>query len=107
MWPLRDSAEVAAKAGELLASAQDVILASAWPEELDWLADHLHQAVDRGVDLALVHFGEPQYQIGATYHHPVERTLHAEKGGRGLTLVADSEVVVIATFRDDGTVDGA
>lgn len=45
--------------------------------------------------------------VGATYHHPVEKTLYEEKGGRGLTMVADSNVVVIANYLKNGSVDGA
>jgi len=64
-------------------------------------------AEGRGVNIALVHFGEPTRKIGATYHHPVKETLYTEKGGRGLTLVVDGAQVVIANFQVVGTVDGA
>ncbi len=42
------------------------------------------------MNIALVHFGEPTRKIGATYHHPVQETLYAEKRGRGLTVVVDA-----------------
>ena len=61
----------------------------------------------RGVNIALVHFGEPSTKIGATYHHPVQETLYAEKGGRGLTVVVDGAQVVIANFQSNGEIDGA
>ena len=67
----------------------------------------LRSALERGVRVALVHFGPPRVEIGATYHHPVEKTLYREKGGRGLTLVVDSDAVLIANFREDGQVDAA
>lgn len=107
IWPLTAPEQVAAKATELIGSASESILVSAWPAELARLDSSLKTAEARGVSIALVHFGPPEFEVGATYHHPVEQTLYEEKGGRGLTLVTDSSVVVIATFRPDGHVDGA
>jgi len=107
IWPLVTAEQVATRANELIGDARDWILISAWPEELAWLRDSLAAAEARGLKIALVHFGRPGLSIGATYHHPVEKTLYAEKGGRGLTLVADSQEVIIANFRADGRVDGA
>ena len=57
--------------------------------------------------MALVHYGIPARRLGATYHHPAEETVRRERGGRGLTLVVDKRCVVIATFSDDGRVEGA
>lgn len=107
IWPLVTAEQVATRANELIGDARDWILISTWPEELGWLRDSLTAAETRGLKIALVHFGRPGLSIGATYHHPVEKTLYAEKGGRGLTLVADSREVIIANFRADGRVDGA
>lgn len=107
IWPLATRESIAAKALELIASATDNILISAWPEELAWLIDALQAAEAKGVRIALVHFGPPAVRVGATYHHPVEKTLYTEKGGRGLTIVVDSNAVVIANFRASGEVDGA
>ncbi len=107
IWPLLDQLQVQSRALQLVSNATESILVSLWAEELDWLDDALREAEARGVRVALVHFGEPQTVIGATYHHPVEKTLYEEKGGRGLTLVADGAEVVIANYRRGGEIDGA
>ncbi len=107
IWPLMDLAQVQSRALELIIQATDTLLVSLWPEELSWCASQLKTAAERGVKVALVHFGQPGIQIGATYHHPVEQTLYQEKGGRGLTIVADSHEVLIANFKEGGAVDGA
>ena len=107
VWQLDAADKVLDKARQLIAQTQATLLLSLWPEELHALLDELRSAEDRGVQIALVHFGPPQHQIGATFHHPVEETIHAGKGGRGLTLVADGECVVLATFFDGGGVEGA
>ena len=107
IWQLADDNSVYDKALELVEAAEETILVSLWPDELEILAGALEDAQARGVRIALVHYGPPQRRIGATFHHPAEETIYRERGGRGLTLVADGGGVVIATFFDDGRVEGA
>lgn len=107
IWPLLNSHQVENRALEIINQATTSILVSLWPEELDWCEGSLMDAEARGVNIALVHFGEPTRKIGATYHHPVQETLYAEKGGRGLTVVVDGAQVVIANFQVSGEIDGA
>lgn len=107
IWPLLDAAQIQSRTIELLHQAKQSILISLWPEELSWAEPALRAAENRDVRIALVHFGKPVITIGATYHHPVERTLYAEKGGRGLTVVVDGSQVVIANFKIGDVVDGA
>lgn len=107
IWPINGEAQVQAKVLNLIDEAEGSILISLWPEELDWCSDALQAAEERGVAIALVHFGKPLTAIGATYHHPVEKTLYQEKGGRGLTLVTDSSKVVIANYQAAGEIEGA
>ena len=102
MWPITSLEDLKAKSVELVQSAQKSILLSCWADELAWLKTYLEQVDPEGVKIALVHFSIPNCNIGATYHHPAERTLYAEKGGRGLTIVVDSREVVIANISDGG-----
>ena len=81
IWPLLNSNQVERRTLEIINQATTSILVSLWPEELDWCEESLVDAEARGVNIALVHFGEPSTKIGATYHHPVQETLYAEKGG--------------------------
>ena len=103
IWPITNIDALKAKALELVQSTQKSILISVWADELEWLKPALGQAESRGTQIALVHFGIPNCTIGATYHHPAESTLYAEKGGRGLTIVADSTQVVIANISNTGS----
>ena len=107
IWPLLNSNQVESRALEIIKQATTSILVSLWPDELDWCERSLMDAEARGVNIALVHFGEPTRKIDATYHHPVQETLYTEKDGRGLTVVVDSAQVVIANFQVGGKVDGA
>ena len=75
IWPLLNSNQVERRTLDLINQATTSILVSLWPEELDWCEESLVDAEARGVNIALVHFGEPSTKIGATYHHPVHETL--------------------------------
>lgn len=105
IWPISTLEILKEKVLGMIANANISILISCWPEELLWLGEALKVAEGRGPDIALVHFGKPQLSIGATYHHPAEKTLYSEKGGRGLTLVTDSSQVVIANIKANGEID--
>lgn len=107
IWPLADISALQEKAVALVQSAQKTILVSCWHEELEWLSQPLEAAEARGIKIALVHFGKPAQEIGATYHHPVERTLYEEKGGRGFTLVTDGLAVIIGSLNDDDFFDAS
>ncbi|MFT4711561.1 MAG: sugar-specific transcriptional regulator TrmB [Candidatus Azotimanducaceae bacterium] len=98
IWPLSSHSQIQDKAKEIIHKANISVLISAWKEEIDWLEAELREAEARGIDIALVHFGVPKIKIGATYHHPIENTIYDEKKGRGLTLVVDNEVVLLAHY---------
>ena len=107
IWSMSDELQIKSKVTEIISNTKEFLLVSLWPQELEWLGDELKSLERRGAQIAMVHFGKPGCTIGATYHHPVEKTLYEEKGGRGLTLVSDSEVVIIANYHVEGGVDGA
>jgi HTH-type transcriptional regulator, sugar sensing transcriptional regulator len=107
IWQLDDEAAIYDKARQLLGQAKDSILVSLWPDAFDRLYDDLQAAENRGARLALVHYGPPTRRLGATFHHPAEATVARERGGRNLTLAVDGTCVVIATFFDNGRVEGA
>lgn len=105
IWPVQTIEDLKERTKTLIQTAKEGLLISCWAEELSWFEEELVIASNRGVAIALVHFGIPGKEIGATYYHPVEKTLYAEKGGRGLTLVADSQQVLIATLKDQDKLD--
>ncbi|MDH5637333.1 MAG: hypothetical protein OEZ04_02460 [Nitrospinota bacterium] len=107
VWPIASSEAVIARARRMLGKATERVLVSLWPEEFENLQKALGSVVERGVKVAVVHFGKPRVSIGATFHHPVERAIYREKGGRGLTLVVDGAEAMMATFMESGQVEGA
>lgn len=107
IWNISDYDYLINKANRMIDSAHGIILASLWPEELEKLEGALRKAEERGVRIALVHFGFPKKWVGQVYHHPIEDTLYAEQGGRGFVLVIDSHQVLMGNISHEGSTEGA
>jgi sugar-specific transcriptional regulator TrmB len=101
VWNLSDPAALIDKACRMVQSASDALLVSAWNPEALVLVPLVAQARSRGVKTALVHFGPGDLPVGGVFRHPIEDTIYAEKGGRGLVVVADGQEALIGTLRDD------
>lgn len=107
IWNFTEYAMLLDKASRLIAESRERLLVSIWPEELVLLKPVLKAALRRKVKLAMVHFGPCDQPIGQTYPHPIEDTLYAEQGGRGLVIVADSAEVLFGRIAPGGRVEGA
>ena len=106
IWNIVDHDPLIEKAQWMIDSARKVILLSLWHDELALLEGPLKAAEARGVSIALVHFGPPRIMVGQVYYHPIEDTLYAEKQGRGLVIVADSQEVLMGNI-SEGKTEGA
>lgn len=115
VWNVRDYRSLSDYLKTIIDSAKTNLLVSAWPEEIAAISDWLKAAVARGTKVAVVLFGEPaalgyaagMTDIGIVYPHPIGYTLYAEKGGRGITAVADGAQAIVATISGGGDVEGA
>jgi HTH-type transcriptional regulator, sugar sensing transcriptional regulator len=112
IWNIREGRGLLERACSIIASARHSLLVSLWPEEYEDLREELGKARRRRVRMAAVVFGRlpaGRRLRGLMIHaHPIEDTLYAEKGGRGLSLVADSREALTATLAGDtGAVEGA
>ncbi|MFO0753225.1 MAG: helix-turn-helix domain-containing protein [Thermodesulfovibrionales bacterium] len=107
IWNIGDYGYLMDKAARMIRDARETILLSVWPEEAAALASLLKEAERRKVRIAAVHFGAPALDAGQVFPHPIEDTLYAEKGGRGLVLVVDAKEVLMGTLFEDDRVEGA
>lgn len=107
IWNILDHDHLLEKGRRMIDSSQKVILLSLWYEELALLEESLRAAEKRGVQIALVHFGIPKIEVGQVYYHPIEDTLYAEKQGRGLVIVVDSQEVLMGNVGQEGKTEGA
>jgi sugar-specific transcriptional regulator TrmB len=107
VWNILDHGYLIEKAHRTILDARKTLLVSIWKEELASLAPFFRRAEEKGIRIAMVHFGVPAIRIGQVYPHPIEETLYKEKGGRGLVIVSDSETALMATVHEDDLVEGA
>lgn len=107
IWNLRDYGYLLERTKSMIKNSSETLLLSGWGEELALLSGSVEKAENRGVEVAVVHFGPPAIEAGHIFQHPIEDTLYGEKGGRGLAVVSDSKDALIATILTGERVEGA
>ena len=96
----------------MIRETQRELVLSCWPEDIIGLAPELTALAKTNAKIAIVLFGagtlgqDLESQI-AIYHHPIEDTIYAERGGRGLTMVSDGNRALVATIVADQKLEGA
>lgn len=103
---IRDYGYLVDKAKRVIEESEKTVLVSVWPREMELIRPALESALNRGVKIAIVHFGQAKITVGQTFIHPIEGTIAAEKGGRGLVAVVDSKEVLFARVTMNGTAEG-
>lgn len=107
IWNVHGRPALLDRTTQLIARAEQALLISGWDEELVELAPAIAAAHQRKVRVAVIDYGTLALEAAAVYTHPIKDTIHGEKGGRGLTLCADSRVALMGLVQDDGGAYGA
>jgi sugar-specific transcriptional regulator TrmB len=107
VWNVKSYDPFLNRAERIIRRAKKALLISTWKEEAVRLARALKHAVDRGLRIAMVHFGKPEIEFGQMYPHPIEDTIYAEKGGRGFVVVADGREALVGTVLGPNGAEGA
>ncbi|MBI5409964.1 MAG: TrmB family transcriptional regulator [Nitrospirae bacterium] len=102
-WHIKDHNSLILKAKRMIATVRETVLLLAWQKELKALLEVLRSAEQRGVSIAIIHYGAADIKIGQLYVHPIEDTIYAERGVRGFTLVADSSEALNGKIDDKET----
>jgi sugar-specific transcriptional regulator TrmB len=90
-WHIKEHDGLIHKAKRMLDTARSSILLSVWPPEIKLLSESLYKAEERGIKIAVIHYGPANVKIKQLYIHPIEDTVYTEKGIRGFTMVTDSK----------------
>jgi sugar-specific transcriptional regulator TrmB len=107
IWNIEDPDYLMDRALKMIRESGDSLLLSLWREEMQALEGDLGEARQRGVKVAAVHFGMMGARVEGFFQHPIQDTIYAEKGGRGLVVVADSREALVGTISGDGRALGA
>ncbi len=94
IWAISGRDAILAKAENLIEQAKKTILLSGWDEEMEPLLSSLEKAAKRKVRIAIVSFGSLRPKFAMVFPHPIQHTIYNEKGGRGLTICVDSQIVL-------------
>lgn len=102
-WHVKEYENLILKVERMLKTADHTILLSIWPAEINRVFDALTHAEERGVSVAIVHYGASSFSIGQTYLHPIEDTIYERKDARGVSLIVDSKEALIGKVSGSGT----
>ena len=94
---LEGRAAVLARAADVIDAATSELHVSVWADDLEHLAQHLHAAERRGVDISLIRFGESSIEVGHTFAHLFASSddVLARVGCQLLIVAADRRSVLI------------
>ncbi len=91
----------------IVAASREAVNLSVWSDDVDDLRDVLGQAVERGVSVFGMLYGEDvEAPAGRWLHHHYEEIVSRRIGGRMLTLVADAGEALIARIPRHGDAQG-
>lgn len=100
-WHMKHYNDLMLKIRRMIQTSQTSLLCMFWPAELDPVSDAMRAAEDRGIRIAMVHYGSSGTRIGQMYYHPVDNTIYAERRVRGVTVIADSKEAIIGNIRGE------
>ena len=102
IWNLSGRPLIMRKIQDFIMESAKHIYLSVWDEEVDELVVNLNQAHNRGIKIAVVHFGQKELGIGNEYRHGREHQIRIERGGRRIVLIVDDKKMIIGHFTEDG-----
>ncbi len=94
IWDITGRAEILGRAREVIGRAGGSILLQVWREDAPELRDALAGAAQRGVEVTVVAYGEPDYPFARVYLHDLAEEITRQFGGRWIILSADAKEIV-------------
>lgn len=95
IWDIRGRDEILYRLREVIGRAEGQILLQIWAEDVPEIRDALKQASERGVQITVVAYGQPDLPFAQTYlHEPGAEEITAEYGGRWIILSIDGREIV-------------
>ena len=94
IWDITGREEIFERAREVAGRAERGVLAEIWQEDASELREALSDAAERGVEISVVAYGEPEYPFARVYHHDLVDEVTRGLGARWIVLSADMREVV-------------
>lgn len=103
IWNIHGYDELFEKAVRTISTARLELLVSVWAEDAHMLLEPLKEAMERGVRVAMLHYGMPKERVGQVYMHPIE----GQDERRSMSVVADSIEAVVCAILSGNRAEGA
>lgn len=94
IWDIVGREEILERAREVAGRAGWSLLVEIWQEDAPELREALAEAAGRGVEVAVVAYGEPDYPFARVYHHDLVDEVTRGLGARWVVLSADMQEIV-------------
>jgi len=95
IWDITGREEVMGRLREVISRAERRILLQIWREDASELKEELAAAAQRGAEVIVVAYGEPDYPFATVYlHEPGPEQITYEYGGRWVVLSTDAREIV-------------
>lgn len=95
IWDIVGREPVLERLRQVIGRAQRLLLIEIWAEDAPALRSDLAAAADRGVDVVVMGYDDPDLTFATVYlHQPGAMQITAEHGGRWIILSADGSEVV-------------
>ena len=94
IWDITGHDEILRRAGEVASRAQKSILAEVWQEDAPEIKAALESAAGRGVEVAVVAYGDPDYPFATVYPHDLVDEVTRGLGARWIVVSSDTREVV-------------
>ena len=102
IWNITGQESILAKAHDCIQNAKKIILLEAWAEDFAELANDLQMAVERGVDIKIISYGNIMADFADVYPHAhgSAEEITDEYGGRWIVLSVDDGEIVAGKVSD-------
>lgn len=102
IWDIVGREEILERAREAAGRAERSILLEVWEEDAPEIRDALAAAADRGVDVGVVAYGEPDYTFARVYHHDLVDEVTRGLGARWIVISIDMQEIVTGVVSMEG-----
>lgn len=106
VWNISDYNYFIDKAKTIINKSLKEVLISIWSEEFTLLKDTLKKTIEKGINLAIVHFGYTNFKFKNLYLHPIQETIYKSKHSRGTTIVIDKNEMLTGIVLPNNKFEG-
>lgn len=94
IWDLQGRVEILDRTRQLIRAARRRVLLEMWASDAGELRAELQEAAERGVEVIVVAYGDPEYPFAQVHQHPSTDEVTAGVGGRWVVISADNREVL-------------